>query len=158
MIGGLSTELKQIMKRKSQNIKWIGHVKQDDLVKYYQNSDIFVIASIEEGMAMVQMQALSCGLPLICTTNTGGEDLLNMNDNNPISRGMNIKEYNAGYVIPINSPQAIAWCIKELKNNNSLLEKKSKNAYMLARNKLDWTNYGLRSISNYKKQIRTQNE
>ena len=36
------------------------------------------MSSIEEGMAMVQMQALACGLPLICTTNTGGEDLLRL--------------------------------------------------------------------------------
>lgn len=158
MIGGMSSELKHIMKRKTQNVDWIGHVKQESLIKYYQDSDIFVIASIEEGMAMVQMQALSCGLPIICTANTGGEDLLYMNDNKPISRGMNIKEYNAGYVTPINSPQAIAWCIKELKNNKTLLEEKSENAYMLARNKLDWTNYGLRSISNYMQQMRKKSE
>ena len=56
----------------------MGHLPPDALVEHYQQSHCFVMSSIEEGMAMVQMQALACGLPLICTTNTGGEDLLRL--------------------------------------------------------------------------------
>ena len=33
--------------------------------------------SREEGLAMVQVQALACGLPLVCSKNSGGEDLNN---------------------------------------------------------------------------------
>jgi glycosyltransferase involved in cell wall biosynthesis len=50
-------------------------VDQGQLHKYYAMAHLFVLASREEGMALVQAQALSCGLPLICTNRCGGEDL-----------------------------------------------------------------------------------
>jgi len=53
----------------------IDAVDQKDLVKYYNQSKVFVLPSREEGLAMVQMQAVSCNLPLICSKNSGGEDL-----------------------------------------------------------------------------------
>jgi glycosyltransferase involved in cell wall biosynthesis len=35
--------------------------------------DVLVLPSIVEGRAMVQMEALSCGLPIIVTPNAGAE-------------------------------------------------------------------------------------
>jgi starch synthase len=58
------------------NFRSIGVVEQKDLKKYYSQADLFVIASRQEGLALVQAQALACGLPLVCTTRTGGRDLL----------------------------------------------------------------------------------
>ena len=37
--------------------------------------DALVLPSIVEGRALVQQEALSCGLPIIVTPNAGGEDL-----------------------------------------------------------------------------------
>jgi glycosyltransferase involved in cell wall biosynthesis len=42
---------------------------------YYNKAKIFILPSREEGLAMVQAQAISCGLPIICSKNSGGEDL-----------------------------------------------------------------------------------
>lgn len=50
-------------------------VPQGDLASYYSMGHVFALASREEGLALVQVQALACGLPLVCTTRTGGEDL-----------------------------------------------------------------------------------
>jgi starch synthase len=50
-------------------------VPQNELCRYYHESDVFVHASREEGLSVVQAQALASGLPLICTDRTGGEDL-----------------------------------------------------------------------------------
>jgi glycosyltransferase involved in cell wall biosynthesis len=50
-------------------------VDQAKLCQYYEMAHLFILASREEGMALVQAQALSCGLPLICTDRSGGEDL-----------------------------------------------------------------------------------
>lgn len=54
------------------------------------NHDILVLPSIIEGRALVQQEALSCGLPIITTANAGGEDL--------IDEGM------TGHIIPIRNP------------------------------------------------------
>jgi glycosyltransferase involved in cell wall biosynthesis len=55
-------------------------VPQARLREYYAQAHVFVLASREEGLALVQAQALACGVPLVCTDRTGGEDLQRMLD------------------------------------------------------------------------------
>lgn len=50
-------------------------VPQWMLREYYAKAHLFVMASREEGLALVQAQALACGLPVVCTERTGGADL-----------------------------------------------------------------------------------
>jgi glycosyltransferase involved in cell wall biosynthesis len=58
------------------------------------------LPSIVEGRALVQQEAMACGLPLIATKNAGGDDL--------------IAEGETGFLVPIRSPEALAekisWC------------------------------------------------
>ena len=56
--------------------------------------DALLMPSIVEGRALVQQEALSCGMPIITTSNAGGEDL--------------IDEGKTGFLIPIRSPDKIA--------------------------------------------------
>lgn len=50
-------------------------VPQWRLRDYYGKAHIFVIASRQDGFGLVIAQALACGLPVVCTNRTGGEDL-----------------------------------------------------------------------------------
>jgi glycosyltransferase involved in cell wall biosynthesis len=50
-------------------------VSQEHLNMFYSAADVFVHASREEGLSLVQAQALACGLPVVCTDRTGGEDI-----------------------------------------------------------------------------------
>ncbi len=50
-------------------------VPQPQLADIYREAHVFVHPSREEGLSLVQAQALACGLPLVCTDRTGGEDL-----------------------------------------------------------------------------------
>jgi len=100
-------------------------------------------------MAMVQMQALACGLPLICTTNTGGEDLLRLQGSGSVQRDHDVEEFPAGYLVPIHRPDAIAWCLQALAQTSSLWEQKREAALALARSELSWSAYGKRAIANY---------
>ena len=50
-------------------------VPQWELNKFYAGAHVFVLASREEGLAVVQCQALASGLRLVCTDRTGGADL-----------------------------------------------------------------------------------
>ena len=57
---------------------WFAHhdpVEQSELSRFYHSASLFCIASRQEGLAMVQAQALASGLPLVCTNMTGGRDL-----------------------------------------------------------------------------------
>ncbi len=50
-------------------------VPQWQLRDLYAKAHLFVHASRQEGLSLVQAQALACGLPLVCSDRTGGEDL-----------------------------------------------------------------------------------
>lgn len=50
-------------------------VPQPKLARFFAASDVFVLASREDGFGVVLSQALASGLPLICTDRTGGPDL-----------------------------------------------------------------------------------
>jgi glycosyltransferase involved in cell wall biosynthesis len=120
------------------------------------------MASIEEGMAMVQMQALACGLPLICSPNTGGEDLLRLSGAEGIPQehwingeGLDqdqatILEFPAGWLVPIHAPQAIATCLRRLAHQSGLWQEKRRAALALAGSSLSWSAYGQRAISHYR--------
>ena len=146
LVGGMTRELATMIERHTGNVVALGHRPQSELVQHYGRAHCFVMASVEEGMAMVQMQALACGLPLICTTNTGGEDLLRMRDDAPISRPLGIQQFPAGFVVPIHSPTAIAWCLEQMPG---VWEHQRKAALELAKSCLDWKAYGKRAIELY---------
>jgi glycosyltransferase involved in cell wall biosynthesis len=50
-------------------------VPQWQLREHYCRAHVFALASREEGLALVQAQALASGLPVVCTSRTGGADL-----------------------------------------------------------------------------------
>ena len=51
------------------------HVPQEKLCEYYGQAHVFVLASREDGFGVVIAQALSCGLSVVCSDQTGGDDL-----------------------------------------------------------------------------------
>ena len=67
--------------------------------------DALVLPSIVEGRALVQQEALSCGLPIIVTPNAGGKDLVN--------------EGKTGHIVPIRSPQKVAEAICSMIENKN---------------------------------------
>lgn len=50
-------------------------IDQLRLSALYAQGHVFALGSREEGLALVQAQALASGLPLVCTDRTGGADL-----------------------------------------------------------------------------------
>jgi len=67
--------------------------------------DALVLPSIVEGRALVQQEALSCGLPIIVTPNAGGEDL--------------VEEGITGYLVRIRSPEKMAEAIRAMIENKN---------------------------------------
>ena len=150
LLGGDTPELEKLLKHQPSCVFRLGHRPQAELVQHYQRAHCFVIASIEEGMAMVQMQALACGLPLICTTNTGGEDLLRLQGASGQTSKHGITEFPAGFLVPIHKPEAIAHCLQRLQQEPELWQGMREAALDLASRELSWSAYGDRAISHYK--------
>lgn len=151
LVGGPTPELAPLLARQGSDVVALGHRPQAELADLYGTAHCFVMASIEEGMAMVQLQALACGLPLICTTHTGGEDLLRRGDPTPEPGAEGAWLFPAGFLVPIHSPEAIAWCLRQLAEQPGLWERQRAAALALAAGALGWEAYGERAIAHYQR-------
>ncbi len=110
------------------------------VLELMRSCDVFCLPSIVEGRALVMQEAMSQGLPIIITPNTGGEDL--------------VIEGETGFLVPIRSPQAIAEKIIWFNEHRDAIPAMSKKAQLHAAN-YSWEQYGetiLNGISNYNKQ------
>lgn len=58
------------------NIKFYGNMLHDKVKELMMQADVFVFASLTEGLSLSCLEALSCGLPLICSSNSGANDLI----------------------------------------------------------------------------------
>ncbi len=77
----------------------------EEVLTLMESCDVLCLPSIAEGRALVLQEAMSRGLPLIITSNTGGEDL--------------IIEGQTGFLVPIRSPGSIAEKISWFLENRS---------------------------------------
>jgi starch synthase len=74
--GYVRDNLRDVLHRlPKEHVEFLGPTPRERLVELMSTSDVLVLPSIEEGMAMVQAEAMACGCPVIGSTNTGGDDL-----------------------------------------------------------------------------------
>jgi len=99
----------------------------DAVLRLMASCDVLVLPSIVEGRALVQQEAMACGLPLLVTRNAGGEDL--------------IVEGETGFLVPPGSPEAIAKKIEWFLQNRDKLPGMREAARAKAA-KLTWAAYG----------------
>jgi len=88
--------------------------------------DALVLPSLVEGRAIVQLEALSRGLPLFVTPNAGGDDL--------------IVPGETGFLVPIRDPAALAEKITWLREHRSALPE-MRAACRARAEKISWTAY-----------------
>ncbi len=86
------------------NFKLAGFVNDQDLPDYYNMSDLFVLPSKSgEGLPLVALEAMACGLPVIATNVGGIKEIL-------------LSEY--GKLTPPNEPEKLAEEVLEFVSNN----------------------------------------
>jgi glycosyltransferase involved in cell wall biosynthesis len=111
--------------------RWIPHLSHDLLLQEMSQSDVLVHPTLIEGFALVIMEAMSRGLPVITTPNSGAEDL--------IANGRN------GFLVPIRSAEAIFHSLEALIQDRSLLES-MRCAAMETAQHCSWDRYGDRLL------------
>ena len=48
-------------------------------MELYRSSDLFAFPSFREGLSVALMEAMACGMPVVCTKIRGNEDLIDTN-------------------------------------------------------------------------------
>jgi glycosyltransferase involved in cell wall biosynthesis len=93
----------------------------DEVIELMRSCDVLCLPSIVEGRALVMQEAMSQGLSVIITPNTGGADLVEsgpqqLSSNSQLSASGSSHATSAvrsptGFLVPIRSPEAIATAI-----------------------------------------------
>ncbi len=76
LVGAISAGYSRYLNLDQSAVRMTGPVSRSSVIRELQQASIFVLASIEEGLALVIAQAMACGLPVIATEATGARELI----------------------------------------------------------------------------------
>ncbi len=105
-LGPLLAPLEFYQKR-CPSLQWEGPRSNAAILEYMQSCHVLVLPSLVEGRAIVQLEALACGLPILITSHTGGEDL--------------VEPYQTGLLVSPRSPEKLAEAMAWFAENRQLL-------------------------------------
>ncbi|MBU4269750.1 glycosyltransferase family 4 protein [Candidatus Dependentiae bacterium] len=129
IVGNILSDINPFLKniKLNKNVIFYGSTDKNNLSKLYSQSSLFVLPSIEEGLSMTIAEAMASGLPVICTTNTGGQDL--------IQNGVQ------GFISQIRDPDDLAEKILFCYTNKDLCNQMGLSGAQKVKN-FTWDNYG----------------
>lgn len=110
------------------------------VLKLMAECDVLCLPSIIEGRALVMQEAMSQGMPVIITPNTGGEDL--------------VIEGETGFLVPIRSPDAIAEKLQWFLDNRQSIPAMSRRAREHAAT-YSWQQYADQIVNSIEQQVNT---
>ena len=61
----------------SEVVEWAGHVARPAVEEYYRAADLFVFPSLCDSGGMAVLEAMACGLPVVCTDLGGPGEIVN---------------------------------------------------------------------------------
>lgn len=117
-------------------IKITGRMDPKKMPEVYRQNDIYISASMQEGMSNAMLEAMASGLPIVTTRCEGLAELIDGN----------------GIIVEQESIEDIAKAIKQLVDNPELRKQMSTAARKHAE-KFDWANVAQRYIKQYRKII-----
>ncbi len=106
--------------------RWIPSLSHAEILNEMRSHDVLVFPSLFEGFGLVIGEALSQGLPVITTPNTGGPDIL--------------RDGVDSFIVPIRDANAIAARLTDLHEDRTRLKQMSDAALERAR-ELTWAAY-----------------
>ena len=127
-IVGLYDKTKEYIQKcaNMKNVIIVGKVEFEEVCELYRTADVLVIDSFAEGLAQVGLEAMNCGIPIICSTNSGVNDAVINYENGIIINPGNKKELY----------DAIGWFL----SNRDKIQQMGQKAQIFAQ-KYTWDNY-----------------
>ena len=117
-------------------IKITGRMDSEKMPEVYRRNDIFISASMQEGMSNAMLEAMATGLPIVTTRCEGLAELIDGN----------------GLIVEQDSAEEIAKAVKRLADDPELYKRMSTAARKQAE-KFDWANVASSYIEKYRKII-----
>ena len=112
----------------TEHVTIAGDISRTELAALMARSHVLVLPSIEEGLALVQGEAMACGCPVLATTATGSEDLF--------SDGVE------GFIVPDRDTAALADRMQQLADDPALRQRMSAAALERVKFLGGWDTFG----------------
>jgi glycosyltransferase involved in cell wall biosynthesis len=130
--GPLDNQYKKLIKelKLESNIQILNNVSDDELLKLYNSSDLFVLPSIVdsqgnmEGLGVVLLEAMACKVPVIGTDIGGIPDI--------------IQDNKSGLLVPQKDILRLSSAINSMIENKSLRKRIAIKGYCSIQNKFNW--------------------
>lgn len=136
LIGSLDPSADCLLRRYADIFLYKGVMPRDRLSEVYSQGSALVLPSVEEGLSLVQAQAMACSLPVIATPNTGAEDLF--------TNGVE------GFVVPAQDSQAIRERVEYLIDHPDQREEMGCAALNRVKELGGWNQYGENALMAYR--------
>jgi glycosyltransferase involved in cell wall biosynthesis len=134
LVGAVAPDVAHVLRRTPAPVRLLGALSHADLAAVYRTASVFVLPSIEEGMALSVLEAMASGLPVIVTPNTGATDI--------------IEGGREGLVVPPRDAVALAGALLSLYEDEPKRLAMAEAAARTAR-RWTWDVYGDRVVSAY---------
>jgi starch synthase len=129
IVGAIQDDMRQLLSTlPTDNVVFTGSVTQAQLAKKMSASHLLVLPSVEEGLALVQGQAMACGCPVLATTATGAEDLFT--------------DGKEGFIVPDRDVDALVERMQQLADDPALQLRLSEAALLRVKSLGGWDQYG----------------
>lgn len=129
IVGAVQDDIRGLLSTlPSENVVFTGPLPQPQLAKKMSASHLLVLPSIEEGLALVQGQALACGCPVLATTATGAEDLFT--------------DGEQGFIVPDRDVDALTEKMQQIADDPVLQRRLSEAAMLRVKSLGGWDDYG----------------
>ena len=103
LIGPVQPDVKPILKRyASSNVTLTGALSPREVADQYRAASVFVHPSPNEGLGLVLLEAMACGVPVIATDRTGAEDCVTQGKDGLVVPARRVSEL----------ADAILWCFR----------------------------------------------
>lgn len=119
-------------------INFVGRIPREETLPYYQEADVFVLPSLNEGMSNAMLEALACGLPII-TTRTGGAEEL-------------VREGENGFIVKHGDAQDLARALR-IVAKDAILRESMGNASRSMAESMSWESVAKQYIELYKNHV-----
>lgn len=129
IVGPVFSHMKPLLaKLPMEHVEVMGAVSREELVRLFSSSHAMVLPSLEEGLALVQGEAMACGCPVIATPNTGSEDLFT--------------DGKEGFIVPPKNAAAIRDRMQQLADAPNLQRQMRAAALQRVQHLGGWNDYG----------------
>ncbi len=135
LVGTILNEVAVLVRTYDGLFRHIERVPNAELRSLLLQHDVFVLASLEEGLAVAICEAMACGLPVLATKESGAEEI--------------VVDGVSGYFVPAGSREGLAQRLDFLAENRELLEPVGIRAAEATQHDVNWQVYARRLTDIY---------